>query len=118
MLVLPVFLMILELMIGRFSPSGLLILQSHHIQQIPTSFSFNSHDTGHGLDSSVAVVSVELEHEQLAQAGDDAHPGQALAVVLNHVHFPDVVIHHQVGHCHCPLLLLDAVPNTDNSLVI
>ena len=60
----------------------------------------------------MAVVSVKLEHEQLALAGGEAHVGKTRPLILANAHLLDVVIHHQVVHRHSPLLLLDAVPDT------
>lgn len=114
-------LMIHEFLIGMFSAPGLLILHRHKskhtfnlhplISKLLASRFLNSHWPLTAWFRCVAVVSVKLEHEQLALAGGEAHVGKTRPLILAHVNLPDVVIHHQVGH-HGPLLLLDAVPDT------
>ena len=115
-------LMIHEFLIGMFSPPGLLILHRHKskhtfnlhplISKLLSSRFLNSHWPLPAGFRCVAVVSVKLEHEQLALAGGEAHVGKTRPLILAHVNLPDVVIHHQVGHHGPLLLLLDAVPDT------
>ena len=104
---LPMSLMIHEFLIGRFSPSGLLILhrnKSKHtfnlhplIYKLLASRFLNSHWPLPAGFRCVAVVSVKLDHEQLALAGVEAHVGKTRPLILANAHLLDVVIHHQVG---------------------